>query len=152
MPSVHRLSEPTALHYEREPDPLCGMGRPVSDVDAKCGLEEVEDTLVYALGELPHEVRPDMPQPVVPHELEAPHRQNPQYLPCRYLRVWPPPWVEELLWLVEPSCDGPHLQHEVTLDKELGPNGDITCCDAIVGGATCDYCFAICVLEHGPQR
>ena len=77
MTSVHRLSEPTALHSEREMGPLCGMGQPVSSVDTECGLKELDDALVYALGKLLREVIANVPQPVVPHELEAQNRQNP---------------------------------------------------------------------------
>ena len=133
MSSVRRISEPTALHLEWQPDPLCCVGRSVDRVDADGSLEELEDVLVDALGEVLREVRPDMPQPVVSHELKAHHRQNPEYLPGWYLRVRPSLWVEELLHFVESSCDGPHLQGDVVLDKEFGPDGHLVRCDAIVG-------------------
>ena len=60
----------------------------------------------------------------------------------------PSPWVEEILHLIKPSCGGLHLQGEVALDKELGPNGYVACSDAIVGGAIGGHDLSIQILEY----
>ena len=53
------------------------MDRPVGRVNSDGSLEELNDALVHALDEVLREIRPDVLQSVVSHELEAYHRQDP---------------------------------------------------------------------------
>ena len=57
------------------------------------------------MGKLSSEIRSDMPEPIIAHELEAHNSQDPKHLLGWYLWVWPSAWVEELRDVIEASGD-----------------------------------------------
>ena len=75
MLSILCFSEPAVLHSEWQFDLLFCVVRPVGSVDSNGSLEELDDALVDPLSKVLREVRPDVSQPVVSHELKAYYRQ-----------------------------------------------------------------------------
>ena len=77
MSPILCFSELTTLHFYWQFRPFSCVVRSVGSVDSDGCLEELEDAPVNTLSKFLCEVRTDVSQPVVSHELKVYYKQYP---------------------------------------------------------------------------